>query len=175
MICYLKLELRLLLIQNFSVNTKKLSLKNYIAEIEMINIFDVAKYTLDGVGGNVSAMKLQKLCYYSQAWNLAWEDVPLFPEDFWRLDQGPVCRELFDWHRGLFYVNSDIPMDEQLSGNELSATELRNIDQIIENYGEYSGAQLIESTHAEDPWKNTPKDEIIDKEIIKSYYKSLIS
>jgi hypothetical protein len=56
------------------------------------------------------------------------------------LDQGPVCRELFDWHRGLFYVNSDITFDDQVSGNEFSATELRNINQIIENYGEYSGA-----------------------------------
>jgi hypothetical protein len=46
---------------------------------QLINIFDVAKYILDSVGGNVSAMKLQKLRYYLQAWNLAWEEVPLFP------------------------------------------------------------------------------------------------
>jgi uncharacterized phage-associated protein len=106
----------------------------------MVNIFDVAKYILDSVGGNVTTMKLQKLCYYSQAWNLVWENVPLFPEDFLRLEQGPVRMELFDWHRGLFYVNPNIPFDDQLSGNEFSATELCNINQIIENYGEYSGA-----------------------------------
>lgn len=34
------------------------------------NVFDVAKYILDTVGGEITSMKLQKLCYYSQAWHM---------------------------------------------------------------------------------------------------------
>ena len=47
----------------------------------MANVFDVAKYILNSVGGDISTMKLQKLCYYSQAWSLAWGET-LFNEDF---------------------------------------------------------------------------------------------
>lgn len=47
----------------------------------MANVFDTAKYILEK-SGKMSTMKLQKLCYYSQAWALVWDDAPLFDEDF---------------------------------------------------------------------------------------------
>jgi uncharacterized phage-associated protein len=54
-------------------------------------------------------MKLQKLCYYCQAWHLAKSGQPLFKEDFARWDYGPVCRELFSQHRKMLYITeSDI-------------------------------------------------------------------
>lgn len=46
-----------------------------------VSIFDVAKYILEQTGG-VNSIKLQRLCYYSQAWSLACDHVPLFSEDF---------------------------------------------------------------------------------------------
>ena len=45
----------------------------------MANVFDVAKYILEKLG-TLSTMKLQKLCYYCQAWSLVWDDTPLFDE-----------------------------------------------------------------------------------------------
>lgn len=60
----------------------------------MANVFDVAKYILE-VKGTMSTMKLQKLCYYAQAWSLVWDDKPLFGEEFEAWANGPVCRELF--------------------------------------------------------------------------------
>lgn len=47
----------------------------------MAAIFDVAKYILTK-SKRMSTWKLQKLCYYSQAWHLAWTERPLFDEDF---------------------------------------------------------------------------------------------
>lgn len=47
----------------------------------MPDIFDTARYILEQAG-LVSPMKLQRLCYYCQAWHLAWEGHELFPEDF---------------------------------------------------------------------------------------------
>ena len=38
-----------------------------------ITVFDVANYILNKQG-SMSAMKLQKLVYYSQAWSLVWDD-----------------------------------------------------------------------------------------------------
>ena len=43
----------------------------------MANVFDVAQYILKK-SGTLTTMKLQKLLYYSQAWSLAWDGVPLF-------------------------------------------------------------------------------------------------
>ena len=72
----------------------------------MATVFDVAFYILDKLG-DMSTMKLQKLCYYAQAWSLAWDGVPLFNEDFQAWANGPVCRELYEFHRGEFLINSD--------------------------------------------------------------------
>jgi uncharacterized phage-associated protein len=141
----------------------------------MASIFDVAKYILDGIGGEIPAMKLQKLCYYAQAWTLAWDDKPLFEEDFLKWEHGPVCYELFDLHRGLFTVDLDVISDDLLSTNPFSGDELLNIDQIVDEYGKFSGVQLSELTHSETPWKNTPKNEVITKSSMKEYYASRIA
>ena len=42
----------------------------------MGTVFDTAKYILEQ-RGKMSTMKLQKLCYYTQAWSLVWDDAPL--------------------------------------------------------------------------------------------------
>lgn len=39
----------------------------------MSSVFDVAEYILDKLQ-TTTAMKLEKLCYYCQAWSLAWDD-----------------------------------------------------------------------------------------------------
>lgn len=39
----------------------------------MATVFDTAKYILEKRGA-MSTMKLQKLCYYAQAWSLVWYD-----------------------------------------------------------------------------------------------------
>lgn len=44
----------------------------------------------------MTTMKLEKLTYYCQAWSLAWDDVPLFDEEFEAWANGPVCPQLFE-------------------------------------------------------------------------------
>lgn len=147
----------------------------------MADIIDVAKYILERKG-TMSTMKLQKLCYYSQAWTLAWDEVPLFNEDFQAWANGPVCRELFEWHRGKFLISTDdLP---QLSGkHDLTLTERETIDKVLEFYGDKEGHWLSELTHMERPWKEArqkanalPGDscsEIITKESMADYYAGL--
>jgi len=65
----------------------------------MANVFDVARYILKHTGP-VTAWKLQKLVYYSQAWSLVWDVRPLFPERIEAWANGPVCPELYAQHRG---------------------------------------------------------------------------
>ena len=147
----------------------------------MANIFDVAKYILNETG-TISTMKLQKLCYYCQSWNLVWKDIPLFNNDFQAWANGPVCDELFQVHKGSFVVSaSDIP--DKLLEKNLSEEQINVINTVKEFYGQYSGAWLSELSHKETPWKETREinkvgvgercSAVISKDLIKSYYASL--
>ena len=69
----------------------------------MVSIFDVAKYILRKMG-DTTLWKLQKLCYYSQAWYLAWYKKPLFKEDFQVWSNGPVNVELHELIKGNFWI-----------------------------------------------------------------------
>ena len=60
-------------------------------------VFDVAKYIAEKTG-ELTAMKLQKLVYYAEAWNLAWDGEPLFSENFEAWANGPVVPELYQRH-----------------------------------------------------------------------------
>lgn len=117
----------------------------------MANIFNAAKYILEK-NGDMSTMKLQKLCYYAQAWSLVWDDEPLFPENFEAWANGPVCRELFHFHQGKFKVGaSDIPDD--VCADPLTEEQTQTIDAVLEYYGDKNAQWLSTLTHMEDPWK----------------------
>lgn len=113
----------------------------------MASVHDVAAYILEQ-RGPMSTMKLQKLCYYSQGWSLAWDDVPLFPEAIEAWANGPVVYELFRQHRGSFQVSSW----PQGDSDNLSEDEVETIDVVLDAYGHLTGQQLSDKTHSERPW-----------------------
>jgi Uncharacterized phage-associated protein len=142
----------------------------------MANVFDVAKYVLNKTG-EISTMKLQKLVYYCQAWSLAWDEVPLFEEDFQAWANGPVCVPLFDFHRGKFVINTDF-LSDKANIDHLSKTQRETIDAVLEDLGDKESQWLSNLTHMEAPWKNARKgippgirgDQIISKADIQEYY-----
>ncbi len=71
----------------------------------MTSALDVAAYILRKQGP-MTAMKLQKLVYYSQAWHLVWEERRLFEEAIEAWANGPVVRELYLRHRGLWQLDA---------------------------------------------------------------------
>lgn len=113
----------------------------------MPNVFDVARYILR-VCGPLSAMKLQKLVYYSQAWSLVWDDDPLFPEEIQAWANGPVVPDLYDIHRGLFKVEERfIPGEIE----NLSENQKETIDSVCDYYCKMNAQQLSDLTHHEQP------------------------
>jgi hypothetical protein len=40
----------------------------------------------------------------------------------------------------------------------------------LESYVHFDALTLSAMTHQEEPWKETPKNEVIDKQLIKQYY-----
>lgn len=113
----------------------------------MASAHDVASYILKSVGP-LSAMKLQKLVYYSQAWSLVWDDSPIFEERIEAWANGPVCPELYNLHKGKFVL------DEWPHGDasRLEPRFRETIDAVIEYYNQFEAYQLSRLTHAERPW-----------------------
>jgi uncharacterized phage-associated protein len=70
------------------------------------SVDDVAVYILRKQG-KMTAMKLQKLVYYAQAWNLVWDEAILFPERIEAWANGPVAPDLYRQHRGQFEVSAE--------------------------------------------------------------------
>lgn len=143
----------------------------------MANVFDVAKYILTKQG-RLSTMKLQKLCYYAQAWSLVWDDEPLFDEEFEAWANGPVCRDLFMHTQGKFSVSAD---DEPGNIDNLTENQKDTIDKVLEYYGKHDAQWLSQLTHMEDPWNKARVDvpagagcqNIITKESMAEYYGGL--
>lgn len=119
----------------------------------MASVYDVAAYILSQ-RGPMTAMKLQKLVYYSQAWSLVWDEQPLFQERIEAWAHGPVVPALYDAHKGSFKLS------ELASGdaNSLTSDEQETIDAVLEYYGDKTSQWLSDLTHKEDPWLDARAD-----------------
>jgi uncharacterized phage-associated protein len=142
----------------------------------MTHIQDVAAYILDRLGAT-TAMKLQKLCYYSYGYHLAWEERSLFPEHFEAWANGPVSPALYRLHRGRFRLDR-----ADLNGHpaELDAGESESVDLVLSSYGDLSAHQLSAMTHCEPPWLRAREragaadlapssEEILDEDIFEYF------
>jgi uncharacterized phage-associated protein len=125
----------------------------------------------------MTAMKLQKLVYYAQAWSLVWDERPLFPERIEAWANGPVVRELYECHRRQFLVH------EWPWGNphRLTRDERETVDAVLDFYGGRPAIWLSNLTHQEAPWRDARRglgpDERGDREIthaaMAEYYEGL--
>ena len=143
-----------------------------------LSILDVASFILRE-RGEMSTMKLQKLCYFSQGWALAWDDKPLFAEDFQAWANGPVCPPLYVKHRGRYSVS-------ELAHEKPKALEFEQkliVRSVLDTYSQMSGFQLSELSHKGAPWRvvreayGASEGErcigVISKEAMKAYFSSL--
>lgn len=140
---------------------------------------DVAAYIMCQHGQPMTTMKLQKLLYYSQGWSLAWDGQPIFREDIAAWANGPVVYEVFDKHRGKFRI-SDWPHGNP---DALTADERETVDAVLGYYGQCSGQELSDMTHAERPWIEARgglavgaySSQPIDLEVMQDFFGDLAS
>lgn len=119
----------------------------------MESIYEVAKYFLSKEP--MTHKKLQKLCYFAQAWFLANYGVPLVPNRFEAWVHGPVSPDLYSKYRGWGW--EQIPMENQqiFLDNEFVSNFL---DNVYSTYGNYDADTLERITHSEMPWQNARQD-----------------
>lgn len=123
-----------------------------VKERSMASAHDVAAYILSK-SGRMTAMKLQKLVYYCQAWSLVWDERPLFAERIEAWANGPVIPALYDVHRGKFEVDKWPEGDP----TRLDECAIETIDAVVEFYEPRSAQWLSDLSHMEAPWRDARK------------------
>ena len=118
----------------------------------IVSASDVASEILD-ILSSVTAMKLQKLLYYCQAWSLVWDEVPLFSEKIEAWVNGPIVPNIYQLHKGSFEISHWNHGNKE----QLQDFQKETIKAVINYYGDKSGQWLSDLTHLEDPWKNARK------------------
>ena len=152
-------------------------------QMKKVTVFDVAKYFLSRVefeaGSLMTHLKLQKLCYYAQAWHLVFENVPLFDEHFEAWAHGPVSPSLFQEYKGYSY--HPIPAPEDFDDHMFNSPQKETLEAVWDTYGQFEAKYLEDLTHQENPWitarGNCQPGEIctntISLELMKEYYSKL--
>jgi uncharacterized phage-associated protein len=131
----------------------------------MPTVHDVAAYIL-AKRGEMGTMKLQKLVYYSQAWSLAWDGRPLFDEPIQRWDWGPVVPALYSSHRKM----PSIDRLDRGNPEALGPGDAATIDAVLRVYGDRSEWWLSNLTHAERPWREAARNQVIGHGELAEYY-----
>lgn len=140
----------------------------------MATIFDVAQWFLSK--HSMTHKKLQKLCYYAQAWYCAlYDGTPFFNEQFEAWVHGPVCKALYS--RYADYGWSAIPMTEN-NDAVFDQQQLDILNAVFDLYDNYNGDQLEEITHRESPWQKQrvglheyePSSNVISVKDMREYY-----
>lgn len=141
----------------------------------MPSSIDVAEYflLLEGDGGEISNLKLQKLVYYAQGFSLALLGEPLFDEPIEAWMHGPVVPGLY--HRFNKYGSNPIPPSSEFDVSVLSRDQKRLIEEVFDVYGQYSAWKLRQLTHEEDPWRDNYVEGVLSREIPKDEMKRYFS
>jgi len=142
-----------------------------------VRAIDVADYVLQKLGA-MSAMKLQKLVYYCQAWHLVWEDKELFYEEIQAWANGPVVPDLYNRHHGFFSLS---PGFFQGDISALVPKSKDAIDRVLKFYGDKDAQWLSDLTHMEQPWiiaraglaEGERGSSVISTESMSEYYSSI--
>lgn len=95
--------------------------------------------------------KLQKLCYYAQAWYCTlYDGTPLFTDEIQAWVHGPVITSLYSIYKNYRWM--DIPQQKEVP--ILCENVVAVLDAVWEAYGHLTGNQLETLTHTEMPWLN---------------------
>jgi uncharacterized phage-associated protein len=139
----------------------------------MASAMDVAKYFLllaKAEDELISNLKLQKLLYYAQGFSLAIRGEPAFTDhvDAWTL--GPVVPAVYYEYKGYDGNPLPYPEDTELPG-EFDDAEYRGVlDEVNTVFGQFSAWRLVQTTHDEPPWRDTPNGEEITHAVLKEYF-----
>lgn len=148
--------------------------------IAMITTKKVADYFLslvdEEVGDSLSNLKLQKLVYYAQGFNLALNGRPLFEEDISAWEHGPVVPSLYRSFKQ--HGSEPVPAPENGIDRDSYPEEVRELlNEVFSVYGQFSASKLRNMTHGEPPWQEAyaigPRA-TISRDTMRQYFSTLV-
>lgn len=108
-------------------------------------------------GGPMNQMRLQKLVYIANGWNLAINGAPLTDARIEAWDGGPVYRSIWNHIRDFGYnvKGRYFGANGERLKADLSDAEKSVVQHVWKRYGTYSGIKLSQLTHqGGTPWSN---------------------
>lgn len=99
-----------------------------------------------------SPAKVQKLCYYAQAFSLA-RGQDLFPEDFEAWQSGPGIPSLYAKYKDLQWRAIETEWSTPLE----EAEGFDTVREVVAAYGRYDASALSTMSHRQTPWIDARK------------------
>ena len=143
-------------------------------KVATLTCFDVANYFLalanEDVGDSISNLKLQKLVYYAQGFSLALKGEVLFDDPIEAWAHGPAIRKLYHEYKDNGANAIDKPEDMNFTKYDDDVKSLLN--QVYEEYGQFSAWKLRDMSHEEEPWVkgNARTSKVITIKDLKKYF-----
>lgn len=147
-----------------------------ISEQAKYSIYDVANWFLKK--GDMTQKKLQKLCYYTQAWCYALKNYRFADSDFQAWVHGPVSPALYERFRDFGYETIKVSLLQEPFFDE---EDQKLLNDVWDTYGDKTGNALEALSHKEEPWIEARRgyrddercDVVISPESMKKYYSSI--
>ena len=143
----------------------------------MLNAQDVAKYFLTLVnedeGDFMSNLKLQKLLYYAQGFNMALFGSPLFSEKIEAWTYGPAVPDVYHTYKQ--YGNRPLPFPQNVDFSNYNSEVRELLDEVYAVYGQYTSSVLKNLTQNEPPWKNSSPKEEISLNALNEYFQTQVA
>lgn len=140
----------------------------------MYDYRDIANYIIaykNNKQESITNLQLQKIMYYIQGYFLKEFEELAFDSDIVNWPYGPVVLDAY--YDFCIYGHKSI---EQLNNLDEAISKIRNkshrnlINSIIDKCCQKSITSLVDGTHAEDPWKDTKRREVISSVKIFNYF-----
>lgn len=119
-------------------------------------------------GDTTSNLKVQKLLYYVQGVHLALYKVPLFNEEVVSWQYGPVVPEVYNEFKT--YGSGAIESPENFDFSIFEKETLEVLTEVHTVYGQFSAIKLMNMTHDEPPYNNTPLKGVISHDELIQYF-----
>ncbi|MFW2490265.1 Panacea domain-containing protein [Clostridium chromiireducens] len=161
--------IQLVTIQKEGKEMGKSTLKRGELDAENVALYFLSKESM-------SNKKLQKLCYYAQAWYYAFYDEGLFYQDIEAWVHGPVVKDIYNRYKDNKWKLIDKVSIHSVNGINDEIAEF--LDDVYDKYGEFDGDDLEALTHSELPWQEArkgleewqPSNNIINPVTMSDYY-----
>ncbi len=118
-------------------------------------------------------LRINKLMYFAQGWNLQRFGKPLFQEDIKAWKYGPVIESIYKKYQS-YGKNIITDCSEGFNISQIPSEEIQLLLDVYNKYRGYSTSRLVEKSHEENtPWAKTyveGKSKTIDTSLIKEYF-----